>query len=281
MLLLVRNKSSLFRLMIVLLGFVSVAANFPPQTAIYFDARRNNGEMSRRPGGWNPTLAASKEMSFLPVVCLSVFNSVVNVLRPDSSIIWQVRSPHVARIVRRSRSRRRRHLTFAGSVAPPCGAGARAPRVVGTVHCRRRDIRRRPSLGVPAAMSHDGAHGADGHLRLGPGLRPVCRVWDLHGRRPPIAPAADVHRRLREGRGETVRECWRCAHRIASRDIRLHLNATHWFPVPSQVSVQSLLTGVIYLFAAVVSWTTFAESRDSSVAKKHAMAIADTLGSNI
>ena len=31
-----------------------------------------------------------KEVSFLPVVYLSVINSVLNVLRPDSAIIWQV-----------------------------------------------------------------------------------------------------------------------------------------------------------------------------------------------
>ena len=40
------------------------------------------------------------------------------------------------------------------------------------------------------------------------------------------------------------------------------------------VSVQSLLTGVLYLFSAVVSWITFAESRDSSIAKKNADAMA-------
>jgi len=44
------------------------------------------------------------------------------------------------------------------------------------------------------------------------------------------------------------------------------------------VSVQSLLTGVLYLFAAVVSWTVFAESRDSSVARKNAQAMADSMG---
>ena len=39
------------------------------------------------------------------------------------------------------------------------------------------------------------------------------------------------------------------------------------------VSVQSLLTGVVYLFASVVSWITFIESRDSSIASKNARAM--------
>ena len=43
------------------------------------------------------------------------------------------------------------------------------------------------------------------------------------------------------------------------------------------VTAQSLATGVLYLFAAVVSWTVWAESRDSSIAKKNARAIADAL----
>mmetsp|Transcript_2465 Transcript_2465/g.5203 ORF Transcript_2465/g.5203 Transcript_2465/m.5203 type:complete len:102 (-) Transcript_2465:72-377(-) len=43
------------------------------------------------------------------------------------------------------------------------------------------------------------------------------------------------------------------------------------------VSVQSLLTGVIYLLTAVISWTVFAESRDSSIARKNAVAMADTM----
>jgi hypothetical protein len=48
-------------------------------------------------------------------------------------------------------------------------------------------------------------------------------------------------------------------------------------PVPFQVSVQSLLTGVFYLFTAVVSWTVFAESRDKYIARENAKAIGDTL----
>ena len=39
------------------------------------------------------------------------------------------------------------------------------------------------------------------------------------------------------------------------------------------VSIQSLLTGVVYLFASVVSWITFIESRDSSIARKNARAM--------
>ena len=39
------------------------------------------------------------------------------------------------------------------------------------------------------------------------------------------------------------------------------------------VSIQSLLTGVVYLFASVVSWITFIESRDSSIARKNAQCI--------
>ena len=35
--------------------------------------------------------AQSKEISFIPVVYLSIFNCVVNILRPDPAIIWQVR----------------------------------------------------------------------------------------------------------------------------------------------------------------------------------------------
>lgn len=39
--------------------------------------------------------------------------------------------------------------------------------------------------------------------------------------------------------------------------------------------MQSLLTGVFYLFTAVVSWTVFIESRDTSIATKNARAVAD------
>mmetsp|Transcript_2465 Transcript_2465/g.5204 ORF Transcript_2465/g.5204 Transcript_2465/m.5204 type:complete len:99 (-) Transcript_2465:573-869(-) len=39
----------------------------------------------------NPTTpSSSKEVSFLPVVYVSVFNAVTNMLRPDPAIIWQV-----------------------------------------------------------------------------------------------------------------------------------------------------------------------------------------------
>ena len=33
---------------------------------------------------------APSEVSFLPVVCASLFNSVANIIRPDAAIIWQV-----------------------------------------------------------------------------------------------------------------------------------------------------------------------------------------------
>ena len=46
-----------------------------------------------------------------------------------------------------------------------------------------------------------------------------------------------------------------------------------------KVTVQSLLTGIIYLLAAVMSWTVFAESRDTSIARKNAMAMAETMQS--
>ena len=42
-----------------------------------------------------------------------------------------------------------------------------------------------------------------------------------------------------------------------------------------QVTVQSLLTGVFYLFTAVVSWMIFTESRDSIIARKNALAMAE------
>ncbi|KAL3776096.1 hypothetical protein ACHAW5_002748 [Stephanodiscus triporus] len=44
-----------------------------------------------------------------------------------------------------------------------------------------------------------------------------------------------------------------------------------------QVSAQSPLTGVFYLYAAVVSWTVFAESRDKFIAQENAKAIGDKL----
>ena len=33
---------------------------------------------------------ATKDISFLPVVYVSLINTVINILRPDPSIIWQV-----------------------------------------------------------------------------------------------------------------------------------------------------------------------------------------------
>jgi len=33
---------------------------------------------------------ATKDISFLPVVYVSIINTVINILRPDPSIIWQV-----------------------------------------------------------------------------------------------------------------------------------------------------------------------------------------------
>jgi len=56
---------------------------------------------------------------------------------------------------------------------------------------------------------------------------------------------------------------------------------TSWVPIcyffHLQVTVQSLFTGVFYLFTAVVSWTTYAEIRDTSIAKKNAYAMANAL----
>ena len=34
----------------------------------------------------------TKDISFLPVVYVSIINAVINILRPDPSIIWQVSS---------------------------------------------------------------------------------------------------------------------------------------------------------------------------------------------
>ena len=48
-------------------------------------------------------------------------------------------------------------------------------------------------------------------------------------------------------------------------------------PFYLQVTVQSLFTGVFYLFMTVVSWTTYAKSRDFSIVKKNAKAMADAL----
>jgi hypothetical protein len=43
------------------------------------------------------------------------------------------------------------------------------------------------------------------------------------------------------------------------------------------VSVQSMATGVFYLVTAVVSWSAFADSRDSKIATKNAEALANTI----
>lgn len=43
------------------------------------------------------------------------------------------------------------------------------------------------------------------------------------------------------------------------------------------VTVQSILTGLVYLSAAIISWGIFADARDSKIAKQNANALSDVM----
>jgi hypothetical protein len=68
---------------------------FSPVTAISSSSSRREQQITKygRDGAvhrldQNP--ASNTNISFLPVAYLSAFNSIVNVIRPDASIMWQV-----------------------------------------------------------------------------------------------------------------------------------------------------------------------------------------------
>lgn len=191
-----------------------MAAASPPQTTTQNQVHRNNGEITHRSGALNPTLAVSK-VSFIPVVYLSIFNSLVNMIRPDPAIIWQARVPRAL---------------WDLSVAFVAASASRS-----TSTCLLLCL-----MTLPTALID-------------------IFVWA-----PSFAMFASFE--TCTGGGILSRQPKICASDYAKGIGRLF------------VSVQSLITGVLYLFTAVVSWTTFAESRDSSMAKKNAMALADTLG---
>mmetsp|Transcript_15424 Transcript_15424/g.28021 ORF Transcript_15424/g.28021 Transcript_15424/m.28021 type:complete len:181 (-) Transcript_15424:56-598(-) len=92
-----RSKSFRGLLIFLLLHFSSVVAvsSSPTEKIIrnskYRDMQKNNGAIVSHHDVQNPTL--TKEVSFLPVVYVSIINSVINTIRPDRAIIWQARVP--------------------------------------------------------------------------------------------------------------------------------------------------------------------------------------------
>mmetsp|Transcript_9808 Transcript_9808/g.17696 ORF Transcript_9808/g.17696 Transcript_9808/m.17696 type:complete len:196 (+) Transcript_9808:183-770(+) len=95
------NRSSYWLLMIILLKIVLTAAaiSTPQQMKLAnlkYEAQTSNVRAVSQHDVWDSALTSTTtEVSFLPVVYISIFNSVVNILRPDPAIIWQARLPRV------------------------------------------------------------------------------------------------------------------------------------------------------------------------------------------
>mmetsp|Transcript_51594 Transcript_51594/g.109726 ORF Transcript_51594/g.109726 Transcript_51594/m.109726 type:complete len:270 (+) Transcript_51594:169-978(+) len=219
-----QNITACMLLMIILLFdyFASTAAAIPspqPQprslTHPNYDARRDIGAISHR-AGRNPTLIeTAKHVSFLPVVYVSILNSVINILRPDPAIIWQARVPRILWEL---------CIAFVAK-----SANQNQPSVC-LLLCL---------MMVPTALMD-------------------IFVWA-----PSFAMFADFE--TCSGGGFLSRQPKVCTSDYVTGIGRLFVTA------------QSLFTGVFYLFTAVVSWITFAESRDLSVANKNALAMANAM----
>ena len=68
---------------LLLLALISESASTQLQTKLYSHGKKQVAVVSDD----NDT---TKDISFLPVVYVSLINTVINILRPDPSIIWQV-----------------------------------------------------------------------------------------------------------------------------------------------------------------------------------------------
>lgn len=214
-----RSKSSRGLLICLLLNFASVVAisSSSPQKIrrnSKYDMQKNNGAIVSHHDVQNPTL--TKEVSFLPVVYVSIINSVINTIRPDRAIIWQARVPRALWEI---------CIAFVAKSANNTSNPS-----VCLLLCL---------MTIPTALID-------------------IFIWA-----PSFAMFANFE--TCTGGGILSRQPKVCTSDYVKGVGRLF------------VSVQSLLTGVFYLFTAVISWTFFIESRDSSVAKKNAMAMANTL----
>ncbi|KAL7540858.1 hypothetical protein ACHAXR_010427 [Thalassiosira sp. AJA248-18] len=200
------QKSS-FWCLYLLLNFGSVVAISSPQQQIITNQKYES--LSHHVQKQNPT----QEISFLPVVYVSIFNSVINIIRPDSAIIWQARVPR---------------FLWELCIAVIAKAATTSDPSLCLLLCL---------MTIPTALMD-------------------IFVWA-----PGFAMFADFE--TCTGGGILSRKPKVCTADWLKGAGRLF------------VSVQSLLTGVFYLFTAVLSWMVFIESRDTSIAKKNAAAMVD------
>lgn len=203
-----RRLSGYFWCLLIVLRFASATAT--SSTELPITNRIDGLQVGQRYPDPTPT----KEVSFLPVVYMSTFNSVVNIMRPDPSIFWQARIP-------------RAFWEICIAIIAKSATDTSNPSV-SLLLCL---------MLVPTALMD-------------------IFVWA-----PSFAMFASFES-CTDG-GIFSRQPKVCTSDYVNGVGRLF------------VSIQSLVTGVFYLFAAVVSWTVYAESRDSSIAKKNAMAMAE------
>ena len=198
---------------------------------------------------------------FVPVVCASLFNSFANIIRPDAAIIWQVsivggcmhHAPlltpllctlyFIAQLDLLMLSHNMHSLLL---------RQARIPRALWEI-----------CIAFVAKSANE--ENTSACLLLCLMLLPTALV-DIFVWAPSFAWFARFE--SCQGGGILSRQPRVCTADYAKGIGRLFVTA------------QSLATGVLYLFAAVVSWTVWAETRDSSIAKKNARAIADALPNN-
>mmetsp|Transcript_38885 Transcript_38885/g.81345 ORF Transcript_38885/g.81345 Transcript_38885/m.81345 type:complete len:225 (-) Transcript_38885:54-728(-) len=217
------NRPSYWLLILLLFGIKLIAAaaamSTPQQMKLEnlkYEAQKNNVRAVSQHDVLGPALTSTtNEVSFLPVVYISIFNSVVNILRPDPAIIWQARLPRVLWEI---------CIAF----------------VAKSVNCNQSSL----------------------CLLLCLMMVPTALV-DIFIWAPSFAMFAEFE--SCKGGGFLSRQPKICVSDYAKGIGRLF------------VTVQSLFTGVFYLFTAVVAWTTYAEIRDSSIANKNAKAMANAL----
>lgn len=179
---------------------------------------KNHEQMEDVPSHHASLYNETPRRSFLPVVYLSIINSLINVLRPDRAIIWQARVP--------------RALWEICIAIVATSANNTSNQSVCLLLCL---------MMVPTAF------------------------MDIFLWAPSFAMFANFE--TCTGGGIFSRLPKECNTDYVKGIGRLF------------VTVQSLVTGVVYLLAAVMSWTVFAESRDTSIARKNAIAMAETMQS--